>query len=189
MKRTYFHGTTADNLSSILKNGLSCNEEKLWNCSRDAVYLWCPIALALAEANGRDLEEDADYIIDEAIYQAFESSMFSLGKSNDCRAIVIELELDEDEVFVDDSCENMQHARCTFRDISIEEIKSIRISNDFSLLKAYFLSLGIDMDYSAIELTDIERKVATVFKNTEHYLFEELRDIVEWDNINIPELI
>lgn len=183
MKRYFYHGTSADNLPSILKHGLSCNEEKLWNVSEDCIYLWCP------EAVGKEweLEEDEDKQ-SRAFQAAFESGQFACSVANDCRVIVLKIELDDTEIFPDTSSENMEGrgAVCLNRDISISEIKEIMVSNDLSLLKGYFLALGSTNEYSNIELSDLEKKICKAFEKMEIYP-EDIDEMVKWEPIRIPK--
>ena len=186
-KRIYYHGTSADNLPSILKNGLSINESKLWSCSEDGIYLWDSIALA--EANGRDLEEDAEYIESEAFRMARESGEIACSTAKDCRIVVIKVELDESELSQDTSCENMEGSGAVviYRDITLEEIVEIQVSNDMSMLKGYFINLIIDRDYCNVDFDRIERKIAECFKKAEIYP-DDIDDMVEFETVKIPVL-
>src|SRR5690349_10879718 len=116
MKRTYYHGTSADNLQSILEHGLSANESKIWNVSSDMVYLWCPEALAKADCFE---DEDEEYKALGGFRAASESAQFACATAKDCRLVVLEIELDANEVEPDRSSENMesQGAVCINRDI------------------------------------------------------------------------
>lgn len=186
MKRTFYHGTSADNLPTILKHGLSCNETKIWSCSEDGIYLWDTIALA--EANGRDLEEDADCIEDEAFRMARESGEIACSTAKDCRVVVVKVEIDDSEVNVDTSCENMEGSGAVviYRDISISEIVEIKVSNDLSILKGYFINLIIDRDYCNVDFDRIETKIAECFKKAEIYP-DDIDDMIEWENVEIAQ--
>jgi len=188
MKRIYYHGTSADNLESILKNGLSINEDKLWTCSEDAVYLWD--TLALAEANGRDLEDDADYIEDETFRAARESGEIACAIAKDCRVVVVKVEIDETELSEDNSCENMagSGAVVLYRNIPLSEIIEIHVSNDLSLIKGYFINLLIGRDYCNVDFNKMEIRVAECFKKAEIYP-EDIDDLIEFEKIQTPSLI
>ncbi len=181
MKRFFYHGTSADNLESILSNGLSCNENKLWNVSEDNIYLWCPLAVGKA-CDCKD-NEDCE---NRAFQMAFESAQFACSIAKDCRAIVLKIELDDTEIFDDTSCENMisHGAVCIDRDILINEITEIKVSNDLSILKGYFMNLSLSNDYSNIELSSIEKKVAQVFNKAEIYP-EDIDEITEWEILEL----
>jgi len=186
-KRIYYHGTSADNLESILKHGLSTSEEKLWSCSEDGIYLWDVIELA--KANGRDLEEDADYIKEEAFRMGVESGEIACSKAKDCRVVVLQIELDESEVYDDTSCENMQGsgAKVIYRDIKLSEILEIQVSNDLSLLRGYFIGIIMDRDYCNIEFDRIEQKIAEAFKKSEICL-DDIDDVIEFETVEIPQM-
>lgn len=103
MKRFFYHGTSADNLPSILKNGLSCNEIKLWNVSNDYIYLWCPVAVGKSWDCENQQESE-----NRAFQMAFESAQIACTFSKDCRAIVLKVEINDTEIFADYSSENME---------------------------------------------------------------------------------
>lgn len=189
-KQYYYHGTSADNLASILKHGISTSEIKLWSCSLDEIYLWCPEEIA--KSNNQEDEED-EYKQEEGFRRAFESAQIACAAAKDCRAVVIKVLLNPADISPDLSCENMDGsgAVCIKRNIIPDEIISIHVSNDLSLIKGYFISLVKDMDYCHIAFTNMDILVADLFKNAEIYP-ETMDDIVTWTasrNIEIPELI
>lgn len=188
MKRYFYHGTSADNLQSILKNGITEGDSKLWNCSESAVYLWDSIRLA--KANDRDLEEDADCIEQEAFTMANESAQIACSRAKDCRLLVLKILIDDSEVQEDYSCENMEGSGAVvlYRDVLPSEIVEIKVSNDLSLLRGYFINLIIDRNYNNIEFNQIETSVASAFKKAEFYP-EDLEYIIEWDIIHSNEEI
>lgn len=181
-----YHGTSADNLQSILKDGICINTIKLWNCSQDEIYLWHPIQLA--EANDRDLVKEADYIQDEAFRMAAESGQIALAAAKDNRIVVIKVEIDESELMADNSCENMEKsgAVCIGRNITVDEILEVKMSNDLSALKGYFINLIKDRDYCNLDFTPFEIKIADVFKKAELFP-EDIDDIIEWSNVKINQ--
>lgn len=169
-----FHGTTADNLASILSHGLlACPSNRVWNCSENAVYGWTPEALVEAG------ECEEEYSHDRAFQMAVENAQCALGKAKDCRAVVIEFEVPSDELESDQSCENMDMARCFFGDIPLSSIRKISISSDLSLLRGYFLSLMADRNYSNIELSDTESRIAKCM--AEAFYPEDVDDMTEWE--------
>lgn len=177
MKRTIYHGTSADNLESILKSGLLTNAgEKIWNVSEDKVY--CYDSTKLAELEGSDPQDKEEL----AFSRAFENAQCGLGKSKDCRAIIVIAEIDENELEDDFSCPNMEHASCVSRDIKLSEIKEIRVSNDLSLLKGYFLSFMVDRVVSNLELTHLEEKIARAMTTLEIYQ-EDVKEFTTWETV------
>lgn len=181
-----YHGTSADNLKFILKHGIVTHESKIWNCSEDVVCVWEPEALAVAD--GKE-DEEMEYKQQRAFNRAFESAQCTMACATDCRAVVIEIEVNESELMIDESHENINYARCIHRNIKPEEITSIKISNDLSLLKGYFIGLMLSNDLSNIEFTEIEKKIGEIFNKSETYLFEEMDSTVEWEEIKKEELI
>lgn len=176
----YYHGTSADNLDSILIHGLSCNEEKLWNASRDEIYLWCPESLAIANRNEDYSEEDKER---EAFRYAFENAQIACSKSKDCRAVVLKVKLNPKNVFKDNSCPNMEGAVCITQDIPVSNIMSIQISSDLSLIRGHFINIMRNMEYSALSFSAMELKVADLFNKLELYP-EDIEDTIEWFEIN-----
>lgn len=178
MKRNFYHGTSLDNLQSILSHGLSTSENKLWNCSNDEIYLWCPNAVAAG-----DCDEDAEMSEKEerAFTKACESAQFAAIMAKDCRLIVLKIELEDDEVSADVSCENMegQGAVCIDRDILPSEIVEIKISNDLSLIRGYFMAMALNNEYSVIELSKTEKKIAKAM--AEAIYIEDVEDMIEWE--------
>lgn len=171
-----FHGTTADNLPSILANGLKCDTDKVWNCSRDKIYFW--------GKNFIDRGCDGEFDRERLISQAFDSASCGLAAAKDCRAVIIIFELDESEHEDDNSCDNMQEANCVGRDIKPEEIKEILISNDLSLIRGYFIYCMMNRDLYNLEFSRLEEKIGRAFGNME--LIDELYEIVEWENVPLP---
>lgn len=182
--KTYYHGTSADNLQSILQYGLSCSEEKIWSCSGDSIYLWSPDELV------KSGECKKEYMKEFAFNRAAESAQIACAKSKDCRFVVLKIQLDESELEDDCSCENMSGsgAVCIHRDISIDEIEEIKVSNDFSLLRGYFIALIANRDYNNIEFTDIEMKVAEIFTDSGIYI-DDIDMLTEWESVETPQLI
>lgn len=179
MKRTYYHGTSADNLESILKYGLSTDEIKIWSCSNDAVYLWD--AIEAAELDGYDEYQANEY----GFRMANESGQIACSIAKDCRVVVLKIELDENLVEPDYSCENMadRGAKCVCSNITLDNITEIHVSNDLSLLKGYFICMLSNNEYNSCEFTPLELMVANCFK--ESYILEELDSYIEFTQLEI----
>lgn len=176
-KQIYFHGTSADNLESILLHGISCNETKLWNCSNDEIYLWSPDKLL-------NIGEVDDYEsgLEMAFRMANASPQIACIASKDCRMVVLKIELNPAEVYPDESCENMKGrgAVCIERTITIDEIVEIKVSNDFTMLKGYFIATMLENEYFSVELSRLEMKIAEAFKKAEIYP-DDIDDLTEWE--------
>lgn len=171
MSKILYHGTSADNLKSILKNGFSINCDKIWTPSENGIYFWSPDKLIEYK------ESDEDFADNDAIKRAFDSATCSLGKSKDCRAVIFEIEVSDEEyndLCEDTSCPNMKGAIVSYSNINLKYIKKIYISDDLSLLRGYFISLMMERELNNLTFSDLELKIGKAFKN-----FEEGYEIVE----------
>lgn len=180
MKRTYFHGTGAANLQSILENGLSCHESKIWGCSHDAVYLWD--VESLAEFNGCE-DDELEYKEQAAFIQASQSGQFACSVSIDCRVVVLKIELDDSEVEIDDSYKTMGYARCIRRDVLPSEIVGIHVSNDLSLIRGYFIGLASSNDLCDIYFTRMEEKIGKAM--LEVLDIEDVEDLITFEMLEV----
>ncbi len=179
-----FHGTTADKLPSILKNGLTVESGcENWTVSGEAVYFWS--VKYLEKFTAEDYGSNEDFIY-RAKQLAFESAQFGLGFSKDCRAVVIEVDLKQTEIEIDNSCEFMSKtgAVCTRKDVSPAKIKSIKISPDLSLLKGYFLALCLGRNICARYLNPTERTIAEAMKAVDltDAIEEICGNVEEWED-------
>lgn len=137
----------------------------MWNCAEGALFFWSPPELVKAG------ECEADYAEETAKQRAIESAQFALSIAKDCRAVVICIEIDEAEIESDDSCPNMDGsgAVCVRRDIKRAEIVSVEVSGDLSLLRGYFLAMALDREYSAVQMSPVEEKIARAIAKAEIY--------------------
>lgn len=175
-----FHGTSFDNLKDIRKNGL-CIEHggANWTVSDNYIYFWSP--KALEEACGM---EDGDGER-EAFERAFDSARVSLGFSKSCRAVVLEIELDEsllEQVEPDSSCDNMDGAVRVPTDVPFSAIKKISVSSDLGSLRGYFLALMENRPLLARDFTPFEKKIAKIFKSPEIYP-EDIAELCNWKEV------
>lgn len=186
MKRYYFHGTSADNLQSILKNGICCHtDNKIWNCSGNEVYLWDIEGVAKADC----IETESKYEKEYATFRAAsESGQLALCLAKDCRIVVIKVLLDDREIGVDLSCDNMEGRGAVVinRDILPSEIIEIQISNDLSLVKGYFLSLLKNNQFCGVEFSHIETKISDCFSKAEIYI-DDINDLISFEKIPIKK--
>lgn len=185
-KQIYYHGTTADNLQEILKNGIKCDSNKIWTCSSDEIYLWGVNELAKFEGMEND---DLEYKENMAFCRASESAQIACCKAKDCRLLVFKIELPIAEVTYDDSCPNMRRsgAMTICRDIHPEEIVAIKISNELSLIRGYFMGIVMDMEYFGMTFTFSEEKIARAFKKAELYP-EDIEYMIEWNSIPVKTM-
>lgn len=170
------HGTSADNLPSILKDGLTKYNDKLWTVSEHGVYFFHLEKYKVA--NGYE-DEDEEDLYQRMLNDTVDQAMFALGKAKDCRAIVIEVDLDEDEIQDDLSCEGMDTAVVSFSDIPPDRFKKVWVSNDLSLFKGYFLGMN-NRPISNVELSELELRVAECFDN--HH-FDQDEIVTNLENI------
>lgn len=161
-----FHGTSADNLESILQNGLQPNADKVWNCSLDEIYCW-PVS---------SFEDEY-----EAMEMAKSSATIALATSKDCRAVVIAFEIDESELDEDYSCENMDDARVVCRTIKPEEFTQVYVSDDLSLIKGVLIGYCLNRDYyDSSVFSEIEIAIGELFNKSmqiHEYMFEMLENM------------
>jgi hypothetical protein len=158
------YGTSADNLPSILANGIRCDADKIWGWSVDGIRVW-----------GKDSVREG------MIGQAFDSASCALAKAKDCRAVIVFFELD-DEQENGSSRYGIQKVNCVGRDIKPDEIKEILISNDLSVIRGYFICLA--MYRTQLEFDKFEQMAAKAFENSD--LYEYLNDMIEWENVPLP---
>lgn len=157
-----FHGTSVDNLDSILKNGILATSKKIWNVSCEEVYFR---TIEYSNLIGDTDNEDHDELLNNVLRQAFESATLSMIRSKDCRAAVLVFDIDESEMEQDNSCEGMYGCYCVARDIKPEEIKGYYISQDFSLLKGAFINWYRTNTFCNLQFTNIEKDIAKLYCN------------------------
>lgn len=174
-----YHGTIADNLKSILKNGLLCSKGgRNWTVSGYALYFWSPRRL---EERGEADEGEGEKRAKE---YASQSAEFGLAKARNCRRIILELEIPDDDLLDDSSCPGMTGAVCTTRDVHPSEIRKIWIDkDDLSSFKLYFLAARSDRDIAVpLELSHLEKLMVKMARGETDFLCEAmdlLREEVE----------
>lgn len=120
--KTAFHGTTADILKQILKDGkLSTSPEKRnWNESNNAVYLW-------ANFNSENDEEERRQ---ECLSRATDNAEIPLIDSQDCRRVVLEIDVEGLNYDNDGSCDNMEGAIECFDEIPVSRIVNVWVDRE-----------------------------------------------------------
>ena len=162
-----YHGTSADYWNRIKREGLSHRPpNENWTVSDAAVYFWSPDKLVEFG------EAERDYAKETAFQRAFESAQCALAVSRkNCRAVVIELDLPEDqfEIQLDESGDYSatSGAVCVYENVPPKYFKSIKVSQDLGLLRGYFVALMNGRDHFAGEFSDIEEKIAKAFKDAQ----------------------
>lgn len=173
-----YHGTSADNLDSILKHGLLCTNPgpKVWQPSLDEVYFWGDNFVE-SECDPDDDDESIEWRL---MNEAMNSAVCTIANAKDCRIVIVKFEVPDDEVDTDNSCPSMEAANCIPRNVTMEEIQTIWLSNDLSLLRGYFIWMMMNRDMSNMEFTANEMRVAECFKNQ----YWEIEDFVEMEKIH-----
>lgn len=186
MSAIYYHGTSADHLDDILKNGLRAGK-KNWTVSEDdSVYFWSP--KELAKANSEDYDSEPRQFHDDAFQRASDSATFAVATAKDCRRIVVAVELEDDEVSPDYSCLNMGGAVATWNEeglVPTSKIRAIWIDGeDLSILRGYFLGMRISRENDLgmeIDISPIEREVAQMMLNNESCNLIDLVCDLRWN--------
>ena len=161
--KKFYHGTSADNLKSILRHGLLINSQKLWSPSENGIYFYSGDEFVKI---GETEEEDKDSF---AKQRAYENAQIALSVAKDCRCVVFEVELDEKEVEPDQSYLNMEGAVIIFRNVKPKEIKKVFISPDLSLLKGYFIAIAKQNKLFSHDFSEVELLIADIFSKAEIY--------------------
>jgi len=179
-KALFYHGTCADNLPDILKNGIVPGVSRNWNDSDDGhVYMWCPDRYAKMDGN-----EDAEPIQkhDRAFVLAAENSEFALARAKDCRRVVLIVALDPSAVSDDTSSDNMQGAVEHPGTIPPEAIVGAYIDKEpLDLFRGYFVGNVIHRDNATQQdWTEVEKSIGTIFahSNIGCTLYEKLDDMI-----------
>lgn len=175
-----YHGTSADNLQSILDNGILANpENRNWTVSQNEVYFWGDNYIS-SECFDEDEDMDDEQRSCVLINQAVESAMCALAVAKDCRILILEIEVPDDEVDTDYSCENMQHANSIPRDVKPEEIRRMFISQDLSMLRGLFIANMRRMNLSGLQFSEFEELVADCFDDFVCYDLSDVAEVVEF---------
>jgi hypothetical protein len=140
-----FHGTTDKALDAILESGeISCEENKIWNCSSDCVYFWNPEVLMELEGL-EDLEEAQTWARDRAIENA--TCSFALDRKSKGVAI-ISFWVKREDIQDDKSCQNMLGAGCINKNISIDLFEKIEVStSDVSFYRPFLAKQIMDNEF------------------------------------------
>ena len=177
MKIPCYHGTSAENLPSILKDGLKASADKIWNVSEDAVYCY---SKNYADTElGIEIEEMSDNE-DAFLRQAADNASCAIVNARkDCRIAVIKFMVEESELETDYSCPNMEIANCIRRDIKPEEIVETYISADLS---SYRLLLACNLVHCSYfdktKLSDVEVEIAKKMSDSSEIFWDRFEEII-----------
>jgi hypothetical protein len=172
-----YHGTSAENLPSILKSGLKASADKIWNVSEDAVYCYSK-NLAVHDL-GIEVEEIPEYEGSFLQQAANNASCALVNARKDCRIAIIKFMVEESELEDDESCPNMEVANCIRRDIQPEEIVQTYISADLS---SYRLLLACNLVHCSYfdksKLSDVEVKIAKKMSDSSEIFWDSFEEII-----------
>ena len=178
----YYHGTCADHLDSILKNGFGGDyyPHRLWSDSFcQHTYYWSPTWLAKLEGNV-DIETAQRYAFDRAAF----SAVSALCRAKDCRIMILKVRVPKDWMLEDTSGPNMEGAVCTPECIPVSMIQTIKVSQDLSALRTAFISDQICNSINALVPTEVE-KLTLKLVNNDYNLPELLDSIITWEKIEL----
>lgn len=161
--KTLFHGTTLENWLKIKEEGFA-PEQQTWNvpCFNETYFY---------DMDKTSYPEDEDYSKEECIRQAFDNAQISASVQNFMgnTLVVLELEVDEELVEDDQSCENMDNVASVVNndDLDLSMIKKVHTCENgylpsFRLL--YVVHLIQNNDYF----------VTNTFNNIEIEMAEQL---------------
>lgn len=188
---TCFHGTSADYLDAILRDGLGgeYRRDRIWTVSNPHhTYWWSTRWLAHYG------EESLQAAYDRAFSQAVDNGALALLRAKDARLVVIEARIPCDWLEEDRSCDNMEGAVCTNRRIPPELFRSVKVSQDLSIMKAglAYSCFCRTIDLLALQPTPLEQKVISRFSDDFFYTYEDINEMAEWTTVlhtKTPKLI
>jgi hypothetical protein len=179
---TCFHGTSADHLDAILRDGLGgeYRRNRIWNVSNPHhTYWWSTRELA------KHGEESLEFAYARAFEQALDNGAFALLRARDARLVVIEARIPCSWLMEDNSCDNMEGAVCTDYRIPLALIRSVRVSQDLSIMKAglAYSCFSGRSSLLALQPTPLEQKVISRFPDDFFYTYEDIADVAEWTTV------
>jgi hypothetical protein len=175
-----YHGTSADNLKSIKRDGLVISTDKIWTASLEQVYFWTDRYLDMEYP---DWKEDGINPSEFLRKQAADSAMCAAAKAKDCRLVVVVCDIPDDEILTDNSCPNMEGASCIDRNILTNEIVDIWVSNDLGLLRGHFIAMMMERELNAIEFSPLEMEIGKIFTKAQLYS-DTIDDIITWKKLS-----
>lgn len=173
-----YHGTSIENLKSILQFGFIPDKSN-WTASEDdKTYFWSP--KHIAKRDDEDFSEDVERWNDEAKRMAYDNATVAMlqFKSSQCVVFAVQVPDDSESVEPDTSCNNMEGAIAVAGHISPDSITQVWIGPDLSMIRGYYIALIMNNDLLAIEFTDFELKIAKLFANADIYPYDE-----EWNQL------
>jgi hypothetical protein len=167
-KGIYYHGTSADCLESIMKEGLKAIPcvDRIWSDSMTVhVYLW-----------------DASKTETDARQMATESAQFSLVFARDPRIIVVTVEMPCDDVFPDTSGYGMEDMGAVFTyDVPLKYITKIEVSENLACVVPYCIKIYKEMPSAKVHrLTKLQIAAANGIEVEGFFLFDHHIDFTTY---------
>lgn len=177
------HGTSADNLDSILEHGIIPGNAN-WICSHsEMVYFWDIESMDDYGDDDEDEKTTYNSKFNQAFQQACWSAEFSLYNSVDCRRVVIEVDIPKHFFTRDYSCQNMSDQAVESIPVDSKYITRIWVDkHDLSWFKPYFAIGRLENDLSnGVDLNTVELLMVKALQKSEDFrneAFEVLTGLV-----------
>lgn len=171
--KTLFHGTTKQNFDLILQNGFR-PECMVWNCSDDSVTYFHDLS------KSEEPEEEIECQRQRMITDAFSSAQIAAAVQgfSGSELIVLEVEIEDNYVNDDFSCENMAYRASCVNNEDLNEfgkIVSIHTRNNYNPSLRFFYIAGLVCDNDWIntgELSRLEIEACKVIGKSGFYIDE-----------------
>lgn len=166
----YYHGTAASNLESIKQHGILVGADKIWNCSRNEVYLWSEKGYPGCVYRSTNFTG--------GFQQAVSSSVPAMIAKKDTRCIVVESELDEKLVLPDTSCSN-PNALCYKGNVPLERITKISLSDEFGMWIPLLSWWLMNNKLYSKSFSNADRKLSDIICFVTRFGNEHFDDLIE----------
>lgn len=124
-----YHGTTAKGYNNIINN-TQCKPVNPWYCSEDddLMYFWSYDEITAEYNYNNEIDHESTH--ETCLQYGFEAGQVQALMTDDTELYVIEVDVPDELVMLDESCDNMQYARCiNISDFNINYIKKTFVCN------------------------------------------------------------